>query len=37
MDFFRYAPHMNTAKLKVKNFIFGLNINIRVKVSILMP
>jgi hypothetical protein len=33
----RYAPHLNTEKLKVNKFMFGLNVNIRAKVRILMP
>jgi hypothetical protein len=37
MELFRYAPHLNTEKLKVKKFMFGLNINIHVKVRILLP
>jgi hypothetical protein len=34
MELLRYAPHMNTEKLKVNKFVFGLNFNIRVKVRI---
>jgi hypothetical protein len=37
MDLVRYAPHMNTEKLKVNKFMFDLNIKIHVKVRILMP
>jgi hypothetical protein len=37
MEFLRYALHLNTKKLKVNNFVFGLNFNIRAKVTILMP
>jgi len=37
MDLLRYAPHLNTEKLKVKKFVFGLKFNIRVKVRILKP
>jgi hypothetical protein len=37
MELLRYAPHLNTEKLKVNKFVFGLNVNIRVKVRILMP
>jgi hypothetical protein len=37
MDLLRYAPHLNIDKLKVNNFLFNLNINIREKVRILMP
>jgi hypothetical protein len=34
---FEYAPHINTEKLKVNRFMFGLNGSIRAKVRILMP
>jgi hypothetical protein len=37
MEFLRYAPHLNTEKLKVNRFLFGLNINIHARVRILMP
>jgi hypothetical protein len=37
MELLRYAPHMNTEKMKVKNFMFVLNVSICVKVRILMP
>jgi hypothetical protein len=37
MELLRYAPHINTKKLKVNKFLFGLNFNIRAKVRILMP
>jgi hypothetical protein len=37
MELLRYAPHLNTEKLKVNTFMFGLNVNIRAKVRILMP
>jgi hypothetical protein len=37
MELLRYAPHLNTEKLKVNRFLFGLNVNIRAKVRILMP
>jgi hypothetical protein len=37
MEFLRYAPHLNTEKLNVNRFLFGLNVNIRAKVRILMP
>jgi hypothetical protein len=37
MELLRYAPHLNTKKLKVNKFVFGLNFNIRAKVQILMP
>jgi hypothetical protein len=37
MEFLWYAPHLNTDKLKVNRFLFGLNVSIREKVRILMP
>jgi hypothetical protein len=37
MELLRYAPHLNTEKLKVNKFVFGFNFNIFVKVRILMP
>jgi hypothetical protein len=37
MELCRYAPHMNTEKLKVNKFMFGLNVNIHAKVRILIP
>jgi hypothetical protein len=37
MELLRYASHLNTEKLKVNRFVFGLNGNIRAKVRILMP
>jgi hypothetical protein len=37
MEFLKYAPHLNTKKLKVNKFLFGLNYNIHAKVRILMP
>ena len=36
MDFLRYAPHLNTEKLKVNKLLFGLNVSIRAKVKIMM-
>jgi hypothetical protein len=36
-EFLRYAPHMNTEKLTVNKFVFGLNVNIHTKVRIFMP
>jgi hypothetical protein len=36
MELLRYSPHLNTEKLKVNNFVFGLNVIIHVKVRILM-
>ena len=37
MELLQYAPHLNTEKLKVNRFMFGLNDNLRAKVRILMP
>jgi hypothetical protein len=37
MELLRYAPHLNTEKLKVNRFVFGLNNSLRAKVRILMP
>jgi hypothetical protein len=37
MELLRYAPHLNTKKLKVNGFLFGLNVSIRAKVMIMMP
>jgi hypothetical protein len=37
MELLRYSPHLNTEKLKVNKFVFGLNVSIRDKVRILMP
>jgi hypothetical protein len=37
MELLKYAPHLNTEKMKVNKFVFGLNSNIHVKVRILMP
>jgi hypothetical protein len=37
MELFWYAPHLNTKKIKVNRFLFGLNVSIRAKVRILMP
>jgi hypothetical protein len=37
MEFLRYALHLNTKKLKVNGFLFGLNVSIRAKVRIMMP
>jgi hypothetical protein len=37
MELLRYAPHLNTEKLKVNRFVFGLNSSLRAKVRILMP
>jgi hypothetical protein len=37
MELLRYAPHLNTEKLKVNRFMFSLNDSLRGKVRILMP
>jgi hypothetical protein len=37
MQLLRYAPHLNTEKLKVNRFMFDLNGSLRAKVRILMP
>jgi hypothetical protein len=37
MELLRYAPHLNTEKLKVNRFVFGLNDNLCAMVRILMP
>ena len=37
MELLWYAPHLNTEKLKVNRFMFGLNDSLRAKVRILMP
>jgi hypothetical protein len=37
MELLWYAPHLNTEKLKVIKFMFGINVNILVKVRILWP
>jgi hypothetical protein len=37
MELLRYAPRLNTEKLKVNRFVFGLNGILRAKVRILMP
>jgi hypothetical protein len=37
MELLSYAPHLNTEKLKVNRFVFGLNDSLREKVRILMP
>jgi len=36
MEFLRYALLLNIEKLKVNNFLFGLNFNIHAKVRIFM-
>jgi hypothetical protein len=37
MELLRYAPHINTEKLKVNRFVFGLNDSLCAKIRILMP
>ena len=37
MELLRYAPHLNTKKLKVNRFVFGINDSLHEKVRILMP
>jgi hypothetical protein len=37
MELLWYALHLNTEKLKVNRFVFGLNDNLRAKVRMLMP
>jgi hypothetical protein len=37
MEQLRYTSHLNTEKLKVNKFVFGLNFNLCAKVKILMP
>jgi hypothetical protein len=37
MELLWYAPHLNTEKLKVNRFVFGLNNSLCAKVRILMP
>ena len=37
MELLQYAPHLNTEKLKVNRFAFGLNGDLCAKVRILMP
>jgi hypothetical protein len=37
MELLRYALHINTEKIKMNKFVFGLKYNIHVKVRILMP
>jgi hypothetical protein len=37
MELLRYALHLNTKKLKVNRFVFGLNNSLHAKVRILMP
>ena len=37
MDLLWYALHLNTEKLKVNRFVFGLNDSLCAKVRILIP
>ena len=37
MELLWYASHLNTEKLKVNKFVFGLIGSLRAKVRILMP
>jgi hypothetical protein len=37
IELLRYAPHLKTEKLKVNKFVFSLNVNIHMKVRILIP
>jgi hypothetical protein len=37
MELLKYAPHLNTEKLKINKFVFGLNFNFQAKVRSLMP
>jgi hypothetical protein len=37
MELLRYAPHLNTEKIKVNRFMFDINGGLREKVMILMP
>ena len=37
MELLWYALHLNTEKLKVNRFVFGLNSSLRAKVRVLMP
>jgi hypothetical protein len=37
MELLWYVLHLNTEKIKVNRFVFGLNDNIHAKVRILMP
>jgi hypothetical protein len=37
MELLQYDLHLNTKKLMVNRFLFGLNVNIHEKVRILMP
>ena len=37
MELLQYAMHLNTEKLKVNKFVFGLNVNIHAKVRIMIP
>ena len=37
MELLWYDPHLNTKKIKVNRFVFGLKGSLRAKVRILMP
>jgi hypothetical protein len=37
MELLRYAPHLKTENIKVKKFVFVLNVKICEKLRILMP
>ena len=37
IELLRYAFHLNTEKLKVSRFLFGLNDSLRAKARILVP
>jgi hypothetical protein len=37
MELLLYAPHLNTKKIKVNKFLFGLNGSIHAKVRNMMP
>jgi hypothetical protein len=37
VELLQYSLRLNTKKIKVNKFLFGLNVNIHAKVRILMP
>jgi hypothetical protein len=37
MELLRYDPHLNTEKIKLNKFVFGLNGSIHARVMILVP
>jgi hypothetical protein len=37
MELLKYALHLSIEKLKVNNFVFGLNFNLYANLRILMP